>query len=90
MVREQIEARGVRDTRVVAAMRRVPRHLFVPEPVRADAYEDFIEGYRPREDGAQRLALPYDVDLKKQPAFNHLHRELRTARNRKALWKRPH
>jgi endo-1,4-beta-xylanase len=43
----------------------------------------------PRDDGAQRLALPYDVDLKKQPAFNQLHRELRTARNRKALWKRP-
>jgi protein-L-isoaspartate(D-aspartate) O-methyltransferase len=41
MVREQIEARGVRDTRVVAAMRRVPRHLFVPEHVRADAYEDY-------------------------------------------------
>jgi protein-L-isoaspartate(D-aspartate) O-methyltransferase len=41
MVREQIEARGVRDARVVAAMRRVPRHLFVPEHVRADAYEDY-------------------------------------------------
>jgi endo-1,4-beta-xylanase len=43
----------------------------------------------PRDDGAQRLALPYDVDLKKQPAFHQLHRELRTARRRKALWKRP-
>ena len=43
----------------------------------------------PREDGAQRLALPYDVDLKKQPALHHLHSELRTARRRKALWKRP-
>jgi protein-L-isoaspartate(D-aspartate) O-methyltransferase len=41
MVREQIEARGVRDARVLAAMRRVPRHLFVPDHVRADAYEDY-------------------------------------------------
>ena len=30
MVREQIEARGVTDRRVLEAMRRVPRHLFVP------------------------------------------------------------
>jgi endo-1,4-beta-xylanase len=43
----------------------------------------------PRDDGAQRLALPYNTNLKKQPAFNQLHRELRTARRRKALWKRP-
>ena len=35
MVRDQIEARGVRDPRVLDAMRRVPRHLFVPEAVRA-------------------------------------------------------
>ena len=40
MVRDQIEARGVRDARVLEAMRRVPRHLFVPEEVRAAAYED--------------------------------------------------
>jgi protein-L-isoaspartate(D-aspartate) O-methyltransferase len=41
MVREQIEARGVRDPRVLAAMRHVPRHLFVPERVRAEAYQDY-------------------------------------------------
>jgi protein-L-isoaspartate(D-aspartate) O-methyltransferase len=40
MVRDQIEARGVRDPRVLDAMRRVPRHLFVPDAVRAIAYED--------------------------------------------------
>lgn len=40
MVRNQIEARGIRDPRVLAAMRRVPRHLFVPEEVRPAAYED--------------------------------------------------
>jgi protein-L-isoaspartate(D-aspartate) O-methyltransferase len=40
MVAEQIEARGVRDPRVLAALRRVPRHEFVPAEVRADAYAD--------------------------------------------------
>lgn len=40
MVREQIEARGVRDPDVLAAMRAVPRHLFVDEGYRAEAYDD--------------------------------------------------
>jgi protein-L-isoaspartate(D-aspartate) O-methyltransferase len=40
MVQEQIERRGVRDPLVLEAMRRVPRHLFVPEPVRDRAYDD--------------------------------------------------
>lgn len=40
MVREQIEARGVRDPRVLEAMRKVQRHLFVPEHLRNRAYDD--------------------------------------------------
>jgi protein-L-isoaspartate(D-aspartate) O-methyltransferase len=40
MVAEQIAARGVADPRVLEAMRRVPRHRFVPEAARADAYAD--------------------------------------------------
>lgn len=40
MVRSQIEARGVTDARVLAAMRSVPRHEFVPEPDLGDAYDD--------------------------------------------------
>src|SRR5712691_13536106 len=40
MVREQIEARGVRSPEVLAAMRSVLRHLFVPPEIRATAYED--------------------------------------------------
>lgn len=40
MVRDQIEARGVRDPRVLAAMRRVPRERFVPRGERERAYED--------------------------------------------------
>ncbi len=40
LVAEQIEARGVRDPLVLAAMRRVPRELFVPKKLRQAAYED--------------------------------------------------
>jgi protein-L-isoaspartate(D-aspartate) O-methyltransferase len=40
MVDVQIRARGVADERVLAAMRRVPRHLFVPPEHQARAYDD--------------------------------------------------
>jgi protein-L-isoaspartate(D-aspartate) O-methyltransferase len=40
MVSTQIEARGVTDSRVLAAMREVPRHEFVPESMREEAYRD--------------------------------------------------
>ena len=40
MVVNQIERRGVHDPKVLAAMRKVPRHLFVPEAFREDSYED--------------------------------------------------
>jgi len=57
MVEAQIEARGISDARVLAAMRRVPRHEFVPEELRASAYED-----RPLPIGhAQTISQPYIV-----------------------------
>src|SRR6188474_2215233 len=40
MVRVQIERRGVHDARVLDALRRVPRELFVPAEQAAHAYED--------------------------------------------------
>jgi protein-L-isoaspartate(D-aspartate) O-methyltransferase len=40
MVEQQIQKRGIRDARVLAAMRKVPRHRFVPVEVAAYAYED--------------------------------------------------
>ena len=40
MVETQIAARGITDARVLSAMRKVPRHLFVPEELRAAAYGD--------------------------------------------------
>ena len=40
MVASQLERRGVREPRVLDAMRHVPRHMFVPPDQRAGAYED--------------------------------------------------
>lgn len=40
MVKDQIEARGVRDEKILDAMRKVPRHLFIPWNMRAYAYHD--------------------------------------------------
>jgi protein-L-isoaspartate(D-aspartate) O-methyltransferase len=40
MVQEQLEARGIRDPRVLAAMGKVPRHEFVSARYRSQAYDD--------------------------------------------------
>lgn len=40
MVKEQITARGVTDERVLGALRKVPRHEFVPQKWRGEAYDD--------------------------------------------------
>jgi len=59
MVEEQIRARGIRNERVLAAMERIPRHLFVPENLRREAYED-----RPLPIGeGQTISQPYIVAL---------------------------
>jgi protein-L-isoaspartate(D-aspartate) O-methyltransferase len=59
MVSEQIERRGVTDGRVLDAMRSVPRHLFVPEGLRAEAYNDAPQ---PIGEG-QTISQPYVVAL---------------------------
>ena len=41
MVRQQIESRGIKNPDVLAALRKVPRHLFVSEALRDQAYGDF-------------------------------------------------
>lgn len=41
MVKKQIESRGVTDLKVLEALRKVPRHLFVSEALRDQAYGDF-------------------------------------------------
>lgn len=40
MVQRQLVARGISDRRVLAAMEEVPRHLFVDESIRFEAYDD--------------------------------------------------
>lgn len=41
MVQEQLISRGIHDPRVLAAMREVPRHLFVDDAMQANAYGDY-------------------------------------------------
>lgn len=59
MVEEQVARRGVTDPAVLAALARVPRHLFVPEASRAHAYADqpLPIGY------GQTISQPYIVGL---------------------------
>jgi protein-L-isoaspartate(D-aspartate) O-methyltransferase len=59
MVEEQIVFRGVRDERVLEAMRVVPRHLFVPESLMSRAYND---SPLPIGEG-QTISQPYIVAL---------------------------
>jgi len=59
MVKHQIEARGISDKRVINAMLNVPRHLFVPEDVKSEAYEDYP---LPIGDG-QTISQPYIVAI---------------------------
>ena len=57
MVVEQIKARGVTDARVLDAMMQVPRHQFLPEAQRGEAYDD-----RPIPIGhGQTISQPYIV-----------------------------
>jgi len=57
MVHVQIEARGVNNQKVLRAMRKVPRHLFVPDDQQLSAYEDhpLSIGY------GQTISQPYIV-----------------------------
>lgn len=59
MVKDQIEARGVTDKRVLAAMRKVQRHKFIPSQLRHLAYTD---SPLPIGEG-QTISQPYIVAL---------------------------
>jgi len=62
MVREQLAAREITDGRVLAAMRKIPRHLFVPPEYRSQAYDDHP---LPIGEG-QTISQPYIVALMTQ------------------------
>jgi protein-L-isoaspartate(D-aspartate) O-methyltransferase len=57
MVEEQLRRRGIGDERVLAAMERVPRELFVPEQIRERAYDDAALPIG----GEQTISQPYMV-----------------------------
>ena len=59
MVEHDIKGRGIRDRRVLEAMGRVPRHLFVDERLRSQAYADHP---LPIGEG-QTISQPYVVAL---------------------------
>ena len=62
MVARQLAARDIRDVRVLEAMRKVPRHLFIPEGRRKEAYKDHAVpiGHR------QTISQPYIVGFMSQ------------------------
>lgn len=64
MVERQMQARDIDDARVLAAMRKVPRHQFVPETERRYAYSDTP---LPIGEG-QTISQPYMVALMTQLA----------------------
>ena len=59
MVEDQLRARGIQDARVLAAMRTIPRHLFVDESMRRRAYDDSPLPI----DASQTISQPYMVAL---------------------------
>ena len=59
MVRKQIARRGIKDERVLRAMKSVPRHLFLPEQARRYAYSDSPV----RIGSGQTISQPYIVAL---------------------------
>lgn len=59
MVTQQLEARGIHESRVLEAIGSIPREFFVPEKLRAQAYDD-----RPLAIGhAQTISQPYTVAM---------------------------
>lgn len=62
MVRTQLARRGIHDKAVLQAMEHVPRHLFVPEEMRSQAYADRA---LPLPD-EQTISQPYIVALMAQ------------------------
>lgn len=62
MVKTQLVPRGISDARVLDAMMRVPRHLFVPAPAQRSAYDDMA---LPIGEG-QTISQPYMVAIMTQ------------------------
>jgi len=59
MVNTQLIPRGIKDEHVLRAMKKVPRHLFVDEPIQYKAYDDMA---LPIDEG-QTISQPYMVAI---------------------------
>ena len=59
MVETQLVGRGIRNPRVLEALRRVPRHLFVEEALKEQAYSDYPLPIGEK----QTISQPYIVAL---------------------------
>lgn len=59
MVEEQIISRGIKDAKVISAMKKVPRHLFVEEALQNQAYSDYPLPIGEK----QTISQPYMVAL---------------------------
>jgi protein-L-isoaspartate(D-aspartate) O-methyltransferase len=59
MINTQLISRGIRDERVLKAMKKVPRHLFVDESIQYKAYDDIA---LPIDEG-QTISQPYMVAI---------------------------
>jgi len=59
MVEEQIISRGIKDAKLIAAMKKIPRHLFVEEALQNQAYSDFPLPIGEK----QTISQPYMVAL---------------------------
>ncbi|MDY6843127.1 MAG: protein-L-isoaspartate O-methyltransferase, partial [Thermodesulfobacteriota bacterium] len=65
MIEDHLKARGIRDKRVLDVMNRIPRHLFVGEEIRDQAYSD-----QPLPIGEeQTISQPYIVALMTEALF---------------------
>ena len=73
MVDSQIAARGISDQATLQAMRKVPRHLFVPPAIESEAYSD-----RP-------LPIGYNQTISQPLIVAHMTELARPARGKKAL-----
>ena len=76
MVEDQIIGRGIKDERVLVAMRKVPRHEFLPVAIQGMAYQDSA---LPLGEG-QTMSQPYMVavmsELLELSGMEHKHRTM--------------
>ena len=69
MVQDQIVARGISDRRVIDAMLKIPRHIFVQEAFAAQAYNDKALPIGEK----QTISQPYIVALMTEQACTYRH-----------------